>query len=133
MASSWPLSSLRADDATIVKQAFAAFAARDLGTLETLSSASLVVTHSPTGSVVGEQLYEGRSALARYLSDVERVWDRLELRPETFHSPRPGEVLVKGSVITRRGDASQQISVAWSWRVVEGKIASVRVLPTGAA
>jgi hypothetical protein len=80
--------------------------------------------------VLGQQPYEGRSALARYLSDVERVWDRLELRPETFHSPRPGEVLVKGSVITQRGGASQQLPSAWSWSIVEGEIASVRVLPT---
>jgi ketosteroid isomerase-like protein len=120
------------DDTAIVKQAFAAFAARDLGTLETLSSVSLVVTNPPTGSVTGQQRYEGRSALARYLSDVERVWERLELRPETFHSPRPGEVLVKGSAITRRGGASQQMPVAWSWTVIEGQIASVRVLPTAA-
>jgi ketosteroid isomerase-like protein len=120
------------DDTAIVKQAFAAFAARDLGALETLSSVSLVVTNPPTGSLLGKQLYEGRSALARYLSDVERVWDRLELRPETFHSPRPGEVLVKGSVIAQRGRASQQMPVAWSWRIIDRKIASVRVLPTAA-
>jgi ketosteroid isomerase-like protein len=120
------------DDTAIVKQAFAAFAARDLEALETLSSVSLIVTNSPTGSVVGQQRYEGRSALARYLSDVERVWDRLELRPETFHTPRPGEVLVKGLVITQRDGASQQMSVAWSWSIVEGEIAAVRVLPTAA-
>ncbi len=125
---------MRADDDTaIVKRAFAAFAARDLEALEALSSAGSVVTHSPTGSAVGQQRYEGRSALARYLADVERVWDRLELRPETFHSPRPGEVLVKGSVITERDGASQQMSVAWSWRIAEGRIASVRVLASAAS
>jgi|GEM_PF-3981269 len=118
------------DDTAIVKQAFAAFAVRDLGTLETLSSASLVVTNPPTGSVTGQQRYEGRGALARYLSDVERVWDRLELRPETFHRPRAGEVLVKGTAITRRDGASRQIPVAWSWTIVDGKVTSVRVLPT---
>jgi ketosteroid isomerase-like protein len=123
---------MRKDDTAIVRQAFAAFAARDLEALEMLSSVSLVVISPPTGSVLGQQLYEGRSALARYLSDVERVWDRLELRPETFHSPRPGEVLVKGSVITQRGDALQQVPVAWSWTIFEGEIASVRVLPTAA-
>ncbi|HEY4823845.1 MAG TPA: nuclear transport factor 2 family protein [Solirubrobacteraceae bacterium] len=123
---------MRTDDTAIVKQAFAAFAARDLGALETLSSVSLVVTNPPTGSALGQQVYEGRSALARYLSDVERVWDRLELRPETFHSPRRGEVLVKGSAITQRDGASQQMPVAWSWRIINGEIASVRVLPTAA-
>jgi ketosteroid isomerase-like protein len=125
--------SMRTDDTAIVKRAFAAFAVRDLDALETLSSSSLVFTNSPTGSVVGQQLYEGRSALAQYLADVERVWDRLELRPETFHNPRPGEVLVKGSVIAKRGGASQRMAVAWSWTIVGGKIASVRVLPTAAA
>src|ERR1700733_10186900 len=123
---------MRTDDTAIVKQAFAAFAARDLGALETLSSVSLVVTNPPTGSALGQQVYEGRSALARYLSDIERVWDRLELRPETFHSPRRGEVLVKGSAITQRDGASQQMPVAWSWRIINGEIASVRVLPTAA-
>jgi ketosteroid isomerase-like protein len=118
------------DDTAIVKQAFAAFAARDLGALESLSSASLVVTNPPTGSVLGEQPYKGRSALARYLRDVERVWDRLELRPETFHALRPGEVLVLGSVIAQRGGAAQQMPVAWSWSIIEGEIISVRVLPT---
>jgi ketosteroid isomerase-like protein len=118
------------DDTAIIKQAFAAFAARDLETLETLSSVSLTVTNPPTGSVLGQQRYEGRKALAQYLSDVERVWDRLELRPETFHSPRPGEVLVKGSAFTQRDGASQQMPVAWSWTIVAGEIASVRVLST---
>jgi ketosteroid isomerase-like protein len=120
------------DDTAIVRQAFAAFAARDLGALETLSSVSLVVTNPPTGSVTGQQRYEGRGALARYLSDVERVWDHLELRPETFHSPRAGEVLVKGSAVTRRDGASRQMPVAWSWTILEGEIVSVRVLPTAA-
>jgi ketosteroid isomerase-like protein len=118
------------DDTAIVKQAFAAFAVRDLGTLETLSSGSLVVTNPPTGSVIGQQCYEGRGALARYLSDVERVWDRLELRPETFHSPRAGEVLVKGTAIMRREGVSRQMPVAWSWTIADGKVTSVRVLPT---
>src|ERR1700760_598845 len=111
------------DDIAIVKQAFAAFAACDLATLEALSCVGLAVTNAPTGSVTGQQQYEGRGALASYLSDVQQVWDRLELRPETFHSPRAGVVLVKGSAITRRDGASRQMPVAWSWTIVEGKIA----------
>jgi len=123
---------MSADDTAIVKQAFAAFAARDLEGLERLSSINLVVSNPPTGSAVGKRRYEGRGALARYLSDVESVWDRLELRPQTFHSPRPGEVLVAGLVLTRRGDATQELAAAWSWRIAKGKIVLVRVLPTAA-
>jgi len=120
------------DDTAIVKQAFAAFAARDLEGLEKLSSTGLVVSNPPTGSAVGRRRYEGRGALARYLSDVESVWDRLELRPQTFHSPRPGEVLVAGFVLAQRGEATRELAAAWSWSIVKGKIASVRVLPTAA-
>jgi ketosteroid isomerase-like protein len=119
------------DDIAIVTQAFTAFAARDISRLEELMSASLILTNPPTGSAVGRQRYEGRGALTMYLADVERVWDSLELRPQTFHSLRPGEVLVAGSVLVRRDGVTRELATAWSWGVVDGKIASVRVLPTG--
>jgi ketosteroid isomerase-like protein len=120
-------------DVEIVKQAFAAFAVRDLRRLEELSSASLVVSNPPTGSAVGQQRYEGRGALARYLTDVERVWDRLDLRPQTFLCPRPGEVLVAGSVLAQRDGTTRELAAAWSWEIVDGQIASVRVLPSADA
>jgi ketosteroid isomerase-like protein len=121
------------DDVEIVKQAFAAFAVRDLRHLEELSSASLIVSNPPTGSAVGQRRYEGRGALAQYLTDVERVWDRLDLRPQTFLSPRPGEVLVAGSVLARRGGATRELAAAWTWGILDGEIVSVRVLPSAEA
>jgi ketosteroid isomerase-like protein len=121
------------DDSGIVRQAFAAFAVRDLKRLEGLCSVNLVVTNPPTGSAVGQQRYEGRGALAQYLSDVEHVWDRLELQPKTFHSPRPGEVLVAGVVLAQRGGATQEVAAAWSWSISGGKISSVRILPAASA
>src|ERR1700722_10457331 len=117
------------DDTAIVRDAFSAFAARDLERLEMLCSTNLVVTNAPTASAVGHRRYEGRGALSQYLSDVGRVWDRLELQPETFHSPRPGEVLVAGVVIAERAGSTQVLSAAWSWSIVGGEIVSVRVLP----
>jgi ketosteroid isomerase-like protein len=121
---------MSAEDTAIVKQAFAAFAARDLEGLEALSCVDLVVTKPPTGSAVGQERYEGRSALAQYLSDVARVWDRLDLQAETFHCPRPGEVLVAGLVAARRGGVTQELEAAWSWTIEGGKISAVRILPT---
>jgi ketosteroid isomerase-like protein len=118
------------DDVAIVKQAFAAFATRDVDRLEELTSASMILTNPPTGSAVGRQRYEGRGALTLYLADVERVWDSLELRPQTFHSPRPGEVLVAGSVFAQRSGAMQELAAAWSWSIADGEITSVRILPT---
>jgi ketosteroid isomerase-like protein len=119
------------DETAIVREVFAAFADRDLVRLETLCSVNLVVTNPPTGSASGHQRYEGRGALAQYLSDVAQVWDRLDLQPETFHCPRPGEVLVAGFVVAQRAGTTQVLTAAWSWSIVGGEIASVRVLPAG--
>jgi ketosteroid isomerase-like protein len=121
------------NDIAIVKRAFEAFAARDVVRMEELTSERLVVHNAVTGSVVGQRRYEGRDALARYLADVDRVWERLELRPQTFHSPRPGEVLVAGWVLAEHQGNARSVAAAWSWSLVEGVIVHVRVLPVAEA
>jgi ketosteroid isomerase-like protein len=121
------------DDIAIVKRAFAAFAARDRAGLELLTSEGLVVHNAVTGSAVGQKRYEGRDALGRYLADVDRVWERLELHPQTFHSPRPGEVLVAGSVLAGSEGNTRSVAAAWSWSLVDGVVVYVRVLPAAAA
>jgi ketosteroid isomerase-like protein len=121
------------DDIAIVKRAFAAFSARDLVGLEALTSEGLVVHNAVTGSAVGQKRYEGRDALGRYLADVDRVWERLELRPQTFHSPRPGEVLVAGSVLAEHQGNVRSAAAAWSWSLVDGLVVYVRVLPAAEA
>lgn len=117
------------DDVATVKQAFDAFAARDLVRLQVLSSEGMVLENAVTGSIIGQQRYEGRGAIARYLADVDEVWGYLEIRPRTFHSTRPGQVLVSGSVLARRSGATREVAAAWSWDVLDGKIVSIRVLP----
>jgi ketosteroid isomerase-like protein len=121
------------DDIAIVKRAFAAFAARDRAGLEALTDEGLVVHNAVTGSAVGRERYEGRDALGRYLADVDRVWERLELHPQTFHSPRPGEVLVAGSVLAWGEGGARSVAAAWSWSIVDGAIVYVRVLPVAEA
>jgi ketosteroid isomerase-like protein len=121
------------DDIAIVKRAFEAFAARDLAGLEELSSERLVVHDAVTGTVVGQERYEGRDALARYLADVDRVWERLELRPQTFHTPRPGEVLVAGTVLAEYQGNARSAAAAWSWSLLDGLVVYVRVLPVAEA
>lgn len=121
------------NDIAIVKRAFEAFAARDLARLEEVTSAELVVHNAVTGIAAGHQRYEGRGALGGYLADVDRVWERLELRPQTFHSPRPGEVLVSGTVLVEHQGSARSIEAAWSWSLVDGLVVYVRVLPTAGA
>jgi hypothetical protein len=35
--------------------------------------------------------------------------------PQTFHSPRPGDVFVAGSVIAQRAGVTREQAAAWSW------------------
>jgi ketosteroid isomerase-like protein len=121
------------DDVAIIERVYAAFAARDRAALEALSGDDLVLENAVTGSAQGQKRYEGRAALARFLADVELTWTRLELRPQTFHSTRPGSVLVAGTVFVERGGHAEELSAAWSWKVVEGMVTYVRVLPTAEA
>lgn len=121
------------DDVAIIKQVYVAFAARDPQGLEALCAEDAVVQNSVTGSAQGQERYEGRGALSRFLADIDRIWTRLELRPQTFHSTRPGSVLVAGTVFVERGGHAEELSAAWSWKVVDGKVTYVRVLPTAEA
>jgi ketosteroid isomerase-like protein len=121
------------DDVAIIKRVYVAFAARDPQALEALCADDAVVHNSVTGSAQGKERYEGRGALSRFLADIDRIWTRLELRPQTFHSTRPGSVLVAGTVFAERGGHAEELSAAWSWKVVESKVTYVRVLPTAEA
>ena len=121
------------DDVAIIKRVYAAFAARDRAGLEAMSSDDFVVQNAVTGSAVGQQRYEGREALNRFLADIDRIWTRMELRPQTFHSTRPGSVLVAGTVFVERGGHAEELSTAWSWKLADGKVTYVRVLPTAEA
>ena len=117
-------------DIAVVRRAFDAFTARDLKALEGLTSETAVVYNPITGAVSGRTRYAGRDALLDYLADVERVWSRLELRPRTFHSPHPGEVLVVGEVRGSRGADTRDVPAAWRWTVVNGEITFVEILRT---
>jgi hypothetical protein len=93
----------------------------------------MVLHNAVTGSAMGQERYEGRAALARFLEDVDQTWTRIELRPQTFHSTRPGSVLVAGTVLVERGGHAEELATAWSWKVVDGMVTYVRVLPTAEA
>jgi ketosteroid isomerase-like protein len=119
-----------AEDIATVKAAFEAFARRDLSRLEELTSATAAVYNPITGAVAGRTRYVGRDALLDYLADVERVWTRLELRPRTFQSSHPGEVLVVGHVHGSRGGDTRDVPAAWRWTVANGEITFVEILRT---
>src|SRR4051794_28995867 len=68
----------------LVREAFEAFAERDLDTLVELTDPE-VELFAPTALLANEgRCYRGHEGIARYLHDVERVWARLEVIPEKF-------------------------------------------------
>ena len=121
------------DNVAIVKRIFDAIAARDVNLLEELCSDDLVVQSAVTVGATDSARHAGRDALVRYLADADRIWDRLELRPRTFHSFRAGRVLVAGTVLSERNGVTSKVAAAWLWSLLDGSIVHVRILPTAMA
>jgi ketosteroid isomerase-like protein len=123
------------DHIRIVERAYAAFSSRDLEALTEMSHPGIEIA-SVTGVMAGrDEPYRGIDALSRYLEDVERVWDEIELLPQEFTETRDGNVLVFGRVRARRGKARLDTPNAWMWELRGDKVTKVHVYaePTGDA
>jgi ketosteroid isomerase-like protein len=111
----------------VIKEAYRAFAARDLETLRELSLPDVEV-RTMTGVLAHrDEPYRGHEGLADYLRDVAEVWDELELVPSEFHDLESEATLVFGRVRARRGSTLVDTSNAWRWRMRGGKVASAEV------
>ena len=123
------------DPVRIVERAYDAFRRRDLEALTAMSHPDIEIA-SVTGVMAGrEEPYRGIDALARYLEDVERIWDEIELLPQELTETRDGNVLVFGRVRARRGNARIDTPNAWMWELEGDRVIKVRVYaePTGDA
>jgi ketosteroid isomerase-like protein len=111
----------------VIRQAYRAFAARDLTALQELALPDIEV-RTMTGALANrDEPYRGHEGLAAYLRDVGEVWDELELTPSEFHKLEDGGILVFGRVRARRGSTLIDSSNAWLWHLREGKVASAQV------
>ena len=111
----------------VVRQAYRAFAERELPTLRRLAHPDVEV-RTVTGMLAARQEpYRGHEGLEAYLDDVARVWDELELHPAEFHPLDSERVLVLGRVLARRGSALHDSPSAWVWTVREGLVVAVEV------
>jgi ketosteroid isomerase-like protein len=117
-------------DIDVVRAAFEAFATNDVARMRQLVGRASF-RNAVTGIAVGRRGYGGDGALDDYLADVARVWSGLELRPRTFRSPRPGEVLVLGTVLRALHDGhTTEAPTAWRFKVTGGEITMIEVLPS---
>ena len=119
----------------VIRDAYKAFAARDIPTLCDLSHSDVEI-RTMTALLAGRrEPYRGHKGIAEYVDDVSRVWDELELDPVDFHELDTGGVLVFGRVRARRGSMRVDSANAWLWHLRDGKVELVEVFgdPTDAA
>jgi ketosteroid isomerase-like protein len=111
----------------IIRKAYAAFAERDLASLQAISDEDVEVS-TVTGLLAGRTgPYRGHAGLAEYMDDLAGTWKRLELRPQQFHEIDAESVLVFGRVRAWHEKGFLDSANAWLWTVREKRIVAVKV------
>ena len=111
----------------LIRQAYRAFAERDLETLIALADADVEVS-TVTGLLSGRtEPYHGYTGLEQYMADLASTWKRIELQPQQFHPLDEERVLVFGRVRAWHERGFLDSSNAWLWTIRGGKVASVQV------
>jgi ketosteroid isomerase-like protein len=118
-------------DIDVVKEVYAAFAARDIDRVEALLDPDVVFI-AVTGGIIGRtEPYRGHQGMREYFSDVARVWDELVLTPREFEEVGDA-ILVTGRVSARSPSRMISGSTGWVWRVRAGLVVYVRVYSSAA-
>jgi ketosteroid isomerase-like protein len=112
---------------SVIRQAYVAFAARDLDALTAISDESIEVS-TVTGLLAGRtEPYRGHSGLGDYMNDLARTWTRLELRPQQFHRVDDENILVFGRVRAWHEKGFLDTANAWLWTVRDDRVFAVKV------
>jgi ketosteroid isomerase-like protein len=120
-----------ASDVDIVRALFDAFAQRDIARVEELISDEMEF-HAVTAEVAGrEGPYLGRDGMQLYFSDVEEIWEEINLTPTDFEEI--GDVIVvTGRVWARGSGRVVDSSTGWLFRVRGGQLVWARVFESAA-
>jgi ketosteroid isomerase-like protein len=118
-------------DIDVVKEVFAAFAARDPERVVAVLDPDVVFI-AVTGGILGRtEPYRGHEGVREYFRDVGRVWDELVLTPREFEEVGDA-ILVTGRVSARSPSRMISGSTGWVWRVRNGLVVYVRVYGSAA-
>ena len=122
---------LVASDVDIVRALFEAFAQRDTARVEQLISDEMEF-HAVTAEMAGrEGPYVGHAGMELYFSDVEDIWEEINLTPTEFEEV--GDVIVvTGRVWARGSGRVVDSSTGWLFRVREGQLVWARVFESAA-
>ena len=118
-------------DIDVVKEVYAAFAARDSERVVAVLDPDAVFI-AVTGGILGRtQPYRGHEGMREYFRDVARVWDELVLTPREFEEVGD-QILVTGRVSARSPSRMISGSTGWVWRVRDGLVVYARVYASAA-
>jgi ketosteroid isomerase-like protein len=118
-------------DIDVVKEVYAAFAARDSERVLAVLDPEAVFI-AVTGDILGRtQPYRGHEGMREYFRDVARVWDELVLTPREFEEVGD-QILVTGRVSARSPSRMVSGSTGWVWQVRDGLVVYARVYASAA-
>jgi ketosteroid isomerase-like protein len=115
-------------DVRVVKRAFEALSRRDVKTLLEVAARDVEFLAPKTATLARKgRSYHGHDGIFRYMRDVARVWEELELIPHRYCSAGDGQVLVVGRVRARgQGGYIVDEGVSWLVQVRDGKVTESR-------
>jgi ketosteroid isomerase-like protein len=119
------------DEIEIVRAVYDAFGRRDIdGMLEYLAPDCELHLEGTARAAGRESPYRGHDGMRDYFADVERLWDELVLHAEDFRAV-PGSVIVIGHITGHKQGLDVRRAAVWTWRVRDGRAASVRAADMG--
>ena len=117
----------------VVREVFAAVAARDGAALERLLDDTAELHTPGTARRAGRDgPYRGASGVQQYLADLDELWARFVLEPQELRVANHG-VVAFGRVAGELRDGTPVAQpVIWVFKLRDGRVRSVRVAETAA-
>jgi len=118
------------DAEVLVERLFAAFNRRDKEEIVAVCSEEMGFYPYATAEAVGRAApYSGRDGLHEYMSDIDLVWEELQISPSGIER-RGDTLLVRGRVYARSRDLGiRDMPAAWLWGLKEGLFVRGEVFP----
>jgi ketosteroid isomerase-like protein len=110
------------DNLRIVREALDAFGARDVVAIQRLVDPEVEFFPMTRLLVNQRDPYRGHDGIRRYLTDVSKVWDALEVTPRHYDCGAD-HVVVRGRIRGKTVDGTDiDLPADWIWKLREGKI-----------
>jgi ketosteroid isomerase-like protein len=112
----------------VVRRVLEAVSGRDIPTLLELSAPDVEFFAPATAARTRQgRSYRGHNGILRYMRDVARIWDELELIPHSFTDVDDNRVYVRGRMRARaRGGLILDEQANWLVEVRDGKVVGSR-------